>query len=238
MTFANDLFTGRTVVIPGGTSGIGAATAERFAALGARVVCCGLGAAGGPRSERIESRDINVLQPGALDDFFASLNQIDVLVNCTGVSRDRDEWKKEKFDEVIAINLTSVMDCCRLGRSRMTSGSSIINIASMYSTFGAADRPGYSASKGAIVQLTKSLAQEFAAENIRVNAVAPGWIVTPLSRALFADEVVSAPIRNRIPAGRWGEAAEVADAIVFLSSEVARYIAGVCLPVDGGYLTS
>ncbi|MBY5591767.1 SDR family oxidoreductase [Rhizobium leguminosarum] len=237
MTFANNLFTGRTVVIPGGTSGIGAATAERFAALGARVVCCGLGAAGG-RSERIESRDINVLQPGALNDFFASLNQIDVLVNCTGVSRDRDEWKKEKFDEVIAINLTSVMDCCRLGRGRMKSGSSIINIASMYSTFGAADRPGYSASKGAIVQLTKSLAQEFAAENIRVNAVAPGWIVTPLSRALFADEVVSAPIRNRIPAGRWGEAAEVADAIVFLSSEAARYITGVCLPVDGGYLTS
>ncbi|NEI03095.1 SDR family NAD(P)-dependent oxidoreductase [Rhizobium leguminosarum] len=238
MTFANDLFAGRTVVIPGGTSGIGTATAERFAALGARVVCCGLGAAGGPRSERIESWEINVLQSGALDGFFASLNQIDVLVNCTGVSRDRDEWKKEKFDEVIAINLMSVMDCCRLGRSRMKSGSSIINIASMYSTFGAADRPGYSASKGAIVQLTKSLAQEFAAENIRVNAVAPGWIVTPLSRALFADEVVSAPIRNRIPAGRWGEAAEVADAIVFLSSEAARYITGVCLPVDGGYLTS
>ncbi|WP_348645900.1 SDR family NAD(P)-dependent oxidoreductase [Rhizobium laguerreae] len=89
-----------------------------------------------------------------------------------------------------------------------------------------------------MVQLTKSLAQEFAAENIRVNAVAPGWIVTPLSRALFADEVVSAPIRNRIPAGRWGEAAEVADAIVFLSSAAARYITGVCLPVDGGYLTS
>ncbi|MGO6820006.1 2-deoxy-D-gluconate 3-dehydrogenase, partial [Rhizobium brockwellii] len=69
-------------------------------ALGARVVCCGLGAAGGPRSERIECRDINVLQPGALDDFFTSLNQIDVLGNCTGVSRDRDECKKEKFDEV------------------------------------------------------------------------------------------------------------------------------------------
>lgn len=238
MTFANDLFAGRTVVIPGGTSGIGAATADRFAELGAHVVCCGLGAVTGPRSERIENREINVLQPGALDDFFATLDQIDVLVNCTGVSRDRDEWEKEKFDEVIAINLTSVMDCCRLGRGRMKSGSSIINIASMYSTFGAADRPAYSASKGAIVQLTKSLAQELAAQDIRVNAVAPGWIVTPLSRALFADEVVSTPIRNRIPAKRWGEAAEVADAIVFLSSEAARYITGVCLPVDGGYLTS
>ncbi|CAN7712508.1 SDR family NAD(P)-dependent oxidoreductase [Neorhizobium tomejilense] len=238
MTFANCLFAGRTVVIPGGTSGIGAATADRFAELGAYVVCCGLGASSGPHSDRIESREINVLQPGALNDFFATLEQVDVLVSCTGVSRDRDEWKKEKFDEVIAINLTSVMDCCRLGRGRMKSGSSIINIASMYSTFGAADRPGYSASKGAIVQLTKSLAQEFAADNIRVNAVAPGWIEMPLSRALFADEIVSTPIKNRIPAGRWGEAAEVADAIVFLSSEAVRYIAGVCLPVDGGYQTS
>ncbi|WP_246725948.1 SDR family NAD(P)-dependent oxidoreductase [Rhizobium laguerreae] len=148
MTFANDLFADRTVVIPGGTSGIGAATAHRFAELGARVVCCGLGASSGPRSERIESREINVLQPDALADFFATLDRIDVLVNCTGISRDRDEWKKETFDEVIAINLTSVMDCCRLGRSRMKSGSSIINIASMYSTFGAADRPGYFGQQG------------------------------------------------------------------------------------------
>jgi NAD(P)-dependent dehydrogenase (short-subunit alcohol dehydrogenase family) len=138
----------------------------------------------------------------------------------------------------MAINLTSVMDCCQLARLRMQPGSSMVNIASMYSTFGAADRPAYAASKGAIVQLTKSLAQEYAQAGIRVNAVAPGWIVTPLSRALFADKGASAPILRRIPAGRWGAAEEIADVIVFLSSEAARYVTGACVPVDGGYLTS
>ncbi|WP_412066113.1 SDR family NAD(P)-dependent oxidoreductase [Rhizobium sp. SYY.PMSO] len=238
MTFSADLFSGRTVVIAGGTSGIGAATARRFADLGARVLSFGLGASMAPPSRRIENHEVDVLKPGALESFFTSVEAIDILVNCTGVSRDRGEWAKATFDEVMAINLTSVMDCCRLARSRMQAGSAMVNIASMYSTFGAADRPAYAASKGAIMQLTKSLAQEYAQADIRVNAVAPGWIVTPLSRALFADEPVSAPILRRIPAGRWGAAEEVADAIVFLSSDAARYITGACLPVDGGYLTS
>ncbi|TXI10891.1 MAG: SDR family oxidoreductase [Rhizobium sp.] len=238
MTFSADLFAGRTVVVAGGTSGIGAATAQRFADLGARVVSFGLGASAAPASRRIESREVDVLKPGALDVLFSSIEAIDVLVNCTGVSRDRGEWAKATFDEVMAINLTSVMDCCRLARPSMRTGSAIVNIASMYSTFGAADRPAYAASKGAIVQLTKSLAQEYAQADIRVNAVAPGWIVTPLSRALFADEPTSTPILRRIPVGRWGASEEVADAIVFLSSDAARYITGACLPVDGGYLTS
>lgn len=238
MTFSADLFAGRTVIVAGGTSGIGAACAQRFAGLGARVLSFGLGASMAPASPGIENHDVDVLEPGALEAFFSSVEAIDVLVNSTGVSRDRDEWSKVKFDEVMAINLTSVMDCCRLARPRMRAGSSMVNIASMYSTFGAADRPAYAASKGAIVQLTKSLAQEYAQAGIRVNAVAPGWIVTPLSRGLFADDVVSVPILRRIPAGRWGAAEEIADAIVFLSCDAARYVTGACLPVDGGYLTS
>lgn len=238
MTFSADLFAGRTVVVAGGTSGIGAASVQRFASLGARVLSFGLGVSMAPSGPRIESHEVDVLKPGAVEAFFSSVEAIDVLVNCTGVSRDRGEWSKAAFDEVMAINLTSVMDCCQLARPRMQPGSSMVNIASMYSTFGAADRPAYAASKGAIVQLTKSLAQEYAQAGIRVNAVAPGWIVTPLSRALFADEGASAPILRRIPAGRWGAAEEIADVIVFLSSEAARYVTGACLPVDGGYLTS
>lgn len=238
MTFSADLFAGRTVVVAGGTSGIGAASVQRFASLGARVLSFGLGVSMAPSGPRIESHEVDVLKPGAVEAFFSSVEAIDVLVNCTGVSRDRGEWSKAAFDEVMAINLTSVMDCCQLARPRMQPGSSMVNIASMYSTFGAADRPAYAASKGAIVQLTKSLAQEYAQAGIRINAVAPGWIVTPLSRALFADEGASAPILRRIPAGRWGAAEEIADVIVFLSSEAARYVTGACLPVDGGYLTS
>jgi NAD(P)-dependent dehydrogenase (short-subunit alcohol dehydrogenase family) len=238
MTFSADLFAGRTVVVAGGTSGIGAASVQRFASLGARVLSFGLGVSMAPSGPRIESHEVDVLKPGAVEAFFSSVEAIDVLVNCTGVSRDRGEWSKAAFDEVMAINLTSVMDCCQLARPRMQPGSSMVNIASMYSTFGAADRPAYAASKGAIVQLTKSLAQEYAQAGIRVNAVAPGWIVTPLSRALFADEGASAPILRRIPAGRWGAAEEIADVIVFLSSGAARYVTSACVPVDGGYLTS
>ncbi|MBB4121260.1 SDR family NAD(P)-dependent oxidoreductase [Martelella radicis] len=236
MTYQSGLFAGRTVIVTGGTTGIGAATARRFAALGANVTVCGLNASEAP--EGVSAVELNVLEPGALAQFLAGFETIDILVNSVGVSRDRDEWQKARFDEVMAINLTSVMDACRLARPKLGAGSSIVNIASMYATFGAADRPGYAASKGAIVQLTKSLAQEYAAAGIRVNAVAPGWIVTPLSRGLFADHAASDPIKARIPAGRWGEAEEVADAIVFLASDAARYVTGVSLPVDGGYLTA
>lgn len=117
------------------------------------------------------------------------------------------------FDEVMAINLTAVMDSCRLAEPKIATGGSIINIASMYSAFGAADRPAYAASKGATVQLTKSLAIEYAKKGIRVNAVALGWIITSLSAELFANAKVADPILARIPAGRWGDAVDVADAI-------------------------
>jgi len=157
-------------------------------------------------------------------------------VNCAGISRDRDEWSPEGFADVMAINFFPVMEASRLTQPKMGEGASIINIASMYATFGAADRPAYASSKGAIVQLTKSLAQEYAPK-VRVNAVAPGWIVTPLSQGLFADKGVSDPILARIPAGRWGKAEEIADAIVYLASPVAGYVTGIVLPVDGGYLT-
>ena len=239
MTFADNLFGGKTVVVTGGTSGIGAATAARFAALGAEVVVAGLNAVGekAVRHPQVRNVEVNVLEEGALQRFFDDIPVVDVLINSAGVSRDREEWNEVRFAEVLAINLTSVMNATRLARPKIGSGGAIVNIASMYSTFGAADRPAYAASKGGIVQLTKSLAQEYASAGIRVNAVAPGWIVTPLSQGLFADAEVSTPILNRIPAGRWGQAEEVADPIVFLCSSAARYVTGTTLPVDGGYLT-
>lgn len=238
MSFEPNLFVGKTVIIIGGTSGIGAATAEAFAALGASTHVAGLAAA--TRAEQlpegISSTELDVRSPADLESYISDFERIDVLVNCAGASRDRDEWTAASFSDVMAINLFSVMTACRAARPLMPTGSAIINIASMYSTFGAADRPAYASSKGAVVQLTKSLAQEYAPA-IRVNAVAPGWIVTPLSEKLLSDPQASQPIFDRIPAGRWGRPNEIADPILYLASPAAGYITGVVLPVDGGYLT-
>ncbi|NGO55762.1 SDR family NAD(P)-dependent oxidoreductase [Allomesorhizobium camelthorni] len=236
MTFSQTLFAGRIVVVIGGTSGIGAGTADAFSALGAETHAAGLNADsnGGP-AEAIR-RELDVRSESSLEDYIRSFDRIDVLINCAGISRDRDEWESDSFDDVMRINFFSVMTACRAARPRMSAGGSIINIASMYSTFGSSDRPAYASSKGALVQLTKSLAQEYAPD-IRVNAVAPGWIVTPLSRGLFADREASSPILARIPFGRWGEPKEIAAPIVFLASPAAEYVTGIVLPVDGGYLT-
>ncbi|HWU63978.1 MAG TPA: SDR family oxidoreductase [Ensifer sp.] len=238
MSFAPDLFKGKVVVVVGGTSGIGAAAAIAFADLGAELHVAGLNASDpqAPAGASVTVTELDVRDAASLAAFLDPLPRIDVLVNCAGVSRDRDEWNPETFANVMAINFFPVMEASRLARPKMASGAAIINIASMYSTFGAADRPAYASSKGAIVQLTKSLAQEYAPE-VRVNAVAPGWIVTPLSRGLFSDANASAPIMARIPFGRWGEAREIADAIVYLASPAAGYVTGTVLPVDGGYLT-
>lgn len=238
MSFVPDLFKEKAVVVIGGTSGIGAAAAAAFAELGAEVHVAGLNADSpeAPAGPRMSVTDLDVRNGTALAALFDPLPRIDVLVNCAGVSRDRNEWNSETFADVMSINFFPVMEASRLARPKMGSGSAIINIASMYASFGAADRPAYSSSKGAVVQLTKSLAQEYAPD-VRVNAVAPGWIVTPLSKGLFANKAASSPIMARIPFARWGQAQEIADAIVYLASPAASYITGTVLPVDGGYLT-
>lgn len=237
MTFSKTLFAGRSVIVIGGTSGIGASTAEAFSAHGAETHVAGLNAnlPGSPVGA-VSRQELDVRSSAALEDYLAAHQRIDVLVNCAGISRDRDEWTPEGFDDVMRINFFSVMTACRAARPMMGEGGSIINIASMYSTFGSSDRPAYASSKGALVQLTKSLAQEYA-PGIRVNAVAPGWIVTPLSRGLFANKQASDPILARIPFARWGEPTDVAGPILFLASPAAAYVTGVVVPVDGGYLT-
>ena len=240
MSLAEGLFAGQVAVVTGGTSGIGAATAIRFAELGAGVLAVGLDAGGrhAPRHAGVECVELDMRDRSAVGRFFETLDRLDILVNSAGISRDRAEWNVEDFDIVLDVNLAAVFRASQAARPLLAAkGGSIVNIASMYSTFGAADRPAYAASKGGIVQLTKSLAVEYAGENTRVNAVAPGWIDTPLADGLFDNKEIADPIMARIPMARWGTPDEVADTILFLASPMARYVTGATLAVDGGYLT-
>ena len=233
------LFAGKVALVTGGTSGIGLATAETLAGLGARVVAVGLGADRAPVSPGVELdlRELDVTDDEALRDLIASLDRLDVLVPAAGISLGERELEWGPFNTVLGIQLGAVFRIAELCRPLLAaSGGSLITIASMFAYFGGGSRAAYSAAKGGVVQLTKSLAEAWASDGIRVNSVAPGWIETPLAEGL--DETAKARILSRTPLARFGRADEIGEVIAFLASDSASYITGIVLPVDGGYLTT
>jgi NAD(P)-dependent dehydrogenase (short-subunit alcohol dehydrogenase family) len=242
MTFQQDLFQGKTAVVTGGTQGIGAGIARQLAALGARVIAAGLAPTDAQRhalGADIEVAALDVSSNDEVTALFAPLASLDILVNCAGMIRRVEEHQLDVFEQVINVNLTGTMRTCSAARALLgKSRGTIVNTASMLSFFGGGLVPAYSASKGGVAQLTKSLALAYAQEGIRVNAVAPGWIATPLTQALQEDEGRSQAILERTPLGRWGEPEDVAQAVVFLCSPAAAFITGTIVPVDGGYLVA
>ena len=236
-------FSGQTALVTGGTSGIGWGVAEALAAEGADVLVTGLtreeaetanDKAGG---RAIRATALDVTDAAGVESYVNEIPRLNVLVNCAGTIRRRDEYDVAIFEYVVAVNLTGTMRMCQGARALLArSGGAIVNIGSMYSFFGAAHAPGYAASKGAVVQLTKSLAREYALQGVRVNAVTPGWIKTRITEPVYSDPARSAIIVDRTPLGRWGEPKDVAGPVLFLCSPAAAFVTGVALPIDGGYL--
>ncbi|UHC13811.1 SDR family oxidoreductase [Methylobacterium currus] len=238
-TFAPDLLAGRTALVTGATSGIGAGIAQALARLGARVHAAGIDAAACevPAGLALTAHELDVTDGDAVAQIVGACDRLDIVVNCAGIIRRTDEHRPEVFEEVLAVNLTGTMRVCAASRPRLAeTGGAIVNTASMLSFFGGGLVPAYSASKGGVAQLTKSLAIAYAPDGIRVNAVAPGWIATPLTQALQDDPARAGPILSRTPLGRWGTPSDVAAAVTFLVSPAAAFMTGVVLPVDGGYL--
>jgi NAD(P)-dependent dehydrogenase (short-subunit alcohol dehydrogenase family) len=220
-------FDRQTVLVSGGTSGIGAAIAEGFRNAGATVHALGL------------ETGLNVADPKTIEAALSNIDQLDILVNAAGVIRRLEEHQPETFAQVIDINLNGAMRLATACHDRLrASRGSVINIASMLSFFGSGPAPAYSASKGGLAQLTKSLAIAWAPDHIRVNALAPGWIETPLTSPLREDVAKSAAILRRTPMARWGQPQDLVGPALFLASPAAAFITGVILPVDGGYLIS
>ncbi len=233
---------GRRVLVVGGTSGIGAAVAARFARDGASVTTAGLPV----QSETIgqtgtEVVDLDVRDGDALERLVGTVSAdgLDVLVNAAGVLRRSDEFDPQVFREVVEINLTAAMRACVTAHPGLTRRRGcVVNVASVLTFRGGPLVPAYTASKGGLAALTRSLAVAWGPEGVRVNAIAPGWIRTDLTAALQSDEDRSADIVARTPLGRWGRTDDVTGAALFLAGPDAAFITGVTLPVDGGYLAT
>lgn len=167
-------------------------------------------------------------------------HQVDILVNNAG-TQDRYpavDFPLEAFDHILDVNLRAVFQLCQLfGRPMLERGEGkIVNLASLLSFQGGLTVPAYAASKGAVAQLTKALCNEWSSKGVNVNAIAPGYMVTDMNTALLADPGRMEQLSVRIPAGRWGQPADIGNVVVFLASPAASYVHGQVLAVDGGWL--
>ncbi|BCX51753.1 MULTISPECIES: SDR family NAD(P)-dependent oxidoreductase [Comamonas] len=232
-------FSGKHALVSGGTSGIGLAIAQALCSAGCTVTSAGLLSDVPDSNEDLKFVEMDVTNSGSIDRVVSTCRKLDIVINAAGVIRRGEEHDPTVFQRVIDINLNGSMRVAASARYHLSqSGGCLVNIASMLSFFGGGLVPAYSASKGGVAQLTKSLAIAWASDGVRVNAVAPGWIATPLTKGLQEDPQRSASLLQRTPLGRWGEPNDITGPVMFLCSSAASFVTGAVLPVDGGYLVA
>jgi 2-dehydro-3-deoxy-D-gluconate 5-dehydrogenase len=249
-----DMFdlTGKVALVTGGNGGIGLGMATGLAEAGATVVLAGRNAnksaaavtALRARDRLADSIEADVTGESEVAELFQEVmlrfGRLDILVNNAGttVRKPPHELSLDEWNQVMDTNLTSAFLCCRAAHALMKEGGAgkIINIGSMLSIFGAPYAAVYGASKGGIVQFTKSIATAWAPDNIQANAVLPGWIDTDLTRGARTQVPgLYERVLARTPAARWGEPSDLAGIAVFLASNASDFITGTAIPVDGGY---
>lgn len=231
-------FAGANVLVVGASrAGIGAAIARAFQDAGAQVAITGAEPEPAPEdSGRFAYAQIDVTDGTAVRRLAASHPRLDVLVNCAAITARGEEMAPDFFRHVVDVNLHGTFRMAEAFHPQLKAAKGVlINIASMYAMFGSPRNPAYGASKAAVVQLTKSLAIAWAPDGIRVNAVAPGFIVTAQSARSRTDPAHVAAVNLRTPMGRWGQPEDIAGPVLFLASAASRFMTGTCLAIDGGY---
>ena len=242
---------GKVALVTGGRRGLGLAMAEGLASAGARLAV----AAAAPDCDELRRRikraggKLEYLQTDLtdrkqravlVDRVLERYGALDILVNCAGIQYRQSamEFDLQKWDEIISLMLTGVFELSQQAAKAMVKqgGGKIINIASVCSFQGGWTIPAYTAAKHGVVGITKALANEWAAQNINVNAIAPGYFDTDMCAGIVNDPVREPKIRERIPAGRWGKPEDLVGPLLFLASDASRYVHGHILVVDGGWM--
>lgn len=244
---------GKRVVVTGAGTGLGEGYAKAFGEMGATVICAGrtqdnlnqVAAAIRERGGSALALCVDVTDPISIRHFMEQVQSqvagVDVLVNNAGTEIVEDflSVTPEHFDTIIGVNLKGAFFMAQAAAAVMKGkGGKIINIGSLGSYIGLAESSVYCASKGAIIQLTKSLSIELAKDNIQVNAIAPGYFITPMTQQFYDDPDHRAWIESRIPAGRWGTVKDLVGPALFLASSASDYVTGQVVIVDGGWLAS
>lgn len=232
----------RTAFVSGGTGAIGRAISIALAAAGYRTIIGAIDVAETALPEAVEGRWLDVTNPDSVEAALEDLKTLSVLINCAGITaREGREFDPEVFARVVEVNLTGAMRLAMAARPRLRAAveagqeAAVVNVCSMLSFFGSPTVPAYAASKGGLLLLTKSLAGAWAEDGIRVNAVAPGYIETELTRPLHDAPEHRVRIEQRTPMRRWGRPEDVTGAVTFLCSEQAGFVTGTVIAADGGY---